>query len=340
MRGVSFAILAAVLFGISTPLSKWLLADIPPQFLAGLLYLGSGVGLTLGNVLWGRPLSIPRADLGWLGLAILCGGILAPVMLLAGLQVTTASTASLMLNLEGVFTAGLAWLVFREGFDRKILAGMVLIVAGGLVLQVQGAAIVLGPGALWIGAACLGWALDNNFTQKVSAGDPLQIAALKGLVAGTVQLLAAWSSHQLHAPSFAPLVAAAGLGLVSYGFSLAAFVLALRHLGTARTGAYFSLAPFVGAALSLAIFREPVTLRLVGATLLMAGGVYLHLTEHHEHEHTHEEMEHEHFHEHDEHHRHGHDHLGPHTHHHRHERLTHTHPHYPDLHHRHEHGDH
>lgn len=340
MRGVALAVLAAVLFGASTPLSKSLLGSLPPQFLAGLLYLSSGLSLSLWNLSRPRTAPVPPDQRGWLALAILCGGVLGPVFLLNGLMHTAASTASLMLNLEGVLTALIAWFIFKENFDGRIFLGMVFIVAGGVLLTWQGG-VAWNGGAGLIVAACLCWALDNNFTQKVSAGDPLRIAALKGLAAGTCNLTLAAALHQAQWPSPQALAGAALTGTLGYGVSLAAFVSALRYLGTARTGAYFSLAPFVGASLSLILFHEPLTLRFGAAAACMAAGVYLHLTENHEHEHTHEELEHEHEHEHDEHHQHEHtggqDSLGPHTHRHKHQRLTHKHPHYPDTHHRHDH---
>lgn len=341
MKGISLAVLAAVLFGASTPLSKGLLGSLPPQFLAGLLYLSSGLALSLWNLPRAKTAPVPREQRLWLALAIFCGGVLGPVFLLTGLRLTAASTASLMLNLEGVLTALIAWFVFRENFDRRIFAGMVCIVAGGALLSWQGGFVWSGGVGLIL-AACLCWALDNNFTQKVSGGDPLRIAALKGLSAGSCNLALAWMLGQAQWPSPPILAAAALTGTLGYGVSLAAFVSALRYLGTARTGAYFSLAPFVGASLSLVLFHETITARFIGAALCMAAGVYLHLTENHEHQHTHEELEHEHEHVHDEHHQHHHE-PGqnpqePHTHHHRHARLSHKHPHYPDIHHRHEHS--
>lgn len=339
MKGISLAIVAAVLFGGSTPFAKALLSSVPPQLLAGMLYFSSGLVLSLWN--WRRPRvqAVPSDQRLWLGMAILCGGVLGPVLLLNGLLSTPASTASLLLNLEGVFTALLAWFVFKENFDLRIFLGMICIVAGGLLLSWQGAG-GWGGGGL-VAAACLCWALDNNFTQKVSAGDPLRIAALKGLSAGAFNLVLAAGLGQAHWPGLQTVAAAALIGILAYGVSLAAFVSALRYLGTARTGAYFSLAPFVGASLSLVVFHEPLSSRFVAAAVCMAAGVYLHLTERHEHEHTHEEIEHEHEHIHDEHHQHEHE-AGvdpgqPHTHRHRHVRLSHKHPHYPDLHHRHEH---
>jgi drug/metabolite transporter (DMT)-like permease len=344
--GVQSALLAALLFGASTPLAKGLLAGVPPQVLAGLLYLGSGLGL---GMLWLRrrrtgtagEAALIRSDLPWLLGAIGFGGFLGPLLLLAGLSRTPASAASLFLNLEGVLTAILAWVVFRENVDRRIALGMAAIVAGGALLAWQGRLEwggLLGP--LAIAGACLCWAIDNNFTQKVSASDPLQIAALKGGTAGTVNLVIGLFMARSF-PSLARIGEALVLGFFGYGLSLMLFVLALRSLGTARTGAYFSTAPFLGAILSVLLWREPVTVTLLAAGGLMAFGVSLHLTERHLHEHTHDRLSHSHPHTHDLHHQHAHgpeDPSGePHTHAHTHEPLTHTHPHYPDIHHRHGH---
>jgi drug/metabolite transporter (DMT)-like permease len=264
---------------------------------------------------------------------------------MVGLKATPASTASLLLNLEGVFTSLLAWFVFKENFDRRIALGMACIVAGGILLSWQGGGDAHGPslplGALAIAGACLCWGIDNNLTQKVSASNPYQVAAIKGAVAGTVNLAIALL-FGARLPTLPVLGSALLVGFVGYGLSLACFVLALRHIGTARTGAYFSLAPFVGAAVALVLLREPVGPLFLFAAACMGVGVWLHLTERHEHEHMHESLTHTHRHVHDAHHRHEHapgvDPTEPHTHEHTHERLTHTHPHYPDIHHRHRHG--
>ncbi len=284
---------------------------------------------------------IARADLPWLVGAVVAGGILGPVLLMSGLRYTPASAASLLLNLEGVFTALLAWFVFRENFDRRIALGLALIMAGGVVLSWEGGAgggpaLALGP--LAIAAACFCWAVDNNLTQKVSGADPLHLAAIKGAVAGTVNLALAILTG-VRRPSVALAMGALVVGFLGYGLSLALFILALRHLGTARTGAYFSLAPFVGAAVSLIVLRESIGRPFLTAGILMGIGAWLHLTERHEHEHHHHKVEHSHRHVHDEHHQHGHE-AGitpaePHTHVHVHEPMTHRHPHYPDIHHRH-----
>jgi drug/metabolite transporter (DMT)-like permease len=344
------AIAAAVLFGASAPFAKLLLADASPQMLAGLLYLGSGIGL---GVAWlrrrhsadvARESPLTRRDLPWLAGAIVFGGVIGPLLLMIGLSLTPASSASLLLNLEGVFTALLAWFVFHENFDRRIAIGMAAIVAGGVVLSSDGSLTWGGmAGPVAIAAACLCWAIDNNLTQKVSAGDPVQIAMLKGLVAGAFNTTLAFVLGARW-PASPRIVAALALGFLSYGVSLVAFVLALRKLGTARTGAYFSTAPFVGALVSLIVFKELPTAMFVVAAGLMAVGVWLHATERHEHHHRHEAMEHDHAHVHDEHHRHAHGPLDPsvadpepHSHPHRHEPLVHSHAHYPDIHHRHSH---
>lgn len=345
---VNLALAAAMLFGLGTPFAKLLLARTGPQLLAGLLYLGSGVGLLL---VWSTRRSrapneapLMRRDAPWLAGAIVAGGVLGPLLLMLGLARTPASSASLLLNLEGVLTALLAWFVFRENFDRRIALGMVAIVAGGAVLSWQGRT-VLGDfvGPLLVAGATLCWAVDNNLTQKVSAGDPVQVAMLKGLIAGTVNTAIAIGGGA-STPALPTIAAALVLGFFSYGVSLVLFVLALRSLGTARTGAYFSTAPFVGAAASLLVFRERPDAGFTVAALLMSVGVWLHLTERHEHEHVHEAMFHEHAHVHDEHHRHAHGPADPpvtdpkpHVHAHRHEPLAHSHPHYPDIHHRHGH---
>ncbi len=349
-RAVGLALAAAVLFGASAPLAKLLLANAAPQLLAGLLYLGSGIGL---GVVWlrarhsaelVRETALTRRDVPWLTGAVAFGGVLGPLLLMIGLTRTPASGASLLLNLEGVLTALLAWFVFRENFDRRIALGMLAIVTGGVLLSWEGRVSWGGlTGPLAVAGACLCWAIDNNLTQKVSAGDPVQITMIKGLVAGTVNTAIAFllgASLPAAPVAFAALV----LGLLSYGVSLVFFVLALRHLGTARTGAYFSTAPFVGALLSLIIFRERPTTLLIVAAILMGIGVWLHFTERHEHAHRHEATDHDHSHVHDEHHQHTHapsdppvTDPAPHTHLHRHEPMLHSHPHYPDIHHRHAH---
>jgi drug/metabolite transporter (DMT)-like permease len=343
--GIVLALLSAVLFGASTPLAKLLLGSVAPWMLAGLLYLGAGLGLGLLHLaraalrLPAAEAPLRRGDLPWLGLVILFGGMLGPLLLLLGLVRSDAAAASLLLNLEGLATMGIAWVVFGENVDRRLLLGAAAILAGAVLLSWQGHA---SPrwGAVLVACACLCWGIDNNLTRKLSAADPVQIAMLKGLVAGTVNL-ALGAAVGAHLPPARVLAGAGLIGFLGYGVSLVLFVLGLRHLGTARTGAYFSLAPFVGAVLAVLLLGEPVSAQLLAAGGLMGVGLWLHLSERHEHEHTHEAMEHEHRHTHDAHHQHEHGPGAPpgepHTHRHRHARLVHRHTHYPDLHHRHRH---
>ena len=346
--GVPFALASAALFGASTPLAKLLLGQgVNPWLLAGLLYLGSGVGLTAIDFVR-RSLGVPsveaplrRTDIAWLSIVILFGGVIGPLLLMFGLAVTAASSAALLLNLEGLATMAIAWIVFRENVDRRILVGAMAILAGAAILSWSGGPVPIGWGAVLIAGACLAWGIDNNLTRKLANADPLQIAAAKGVVAGTTNLLLALGGGAL-LPSLPIVAGAATVGLLGYGVSLALFVLALRHLGSARTAAYFSTAPFVGAALAIAMFHDPVTLQLGSAALFMGFGLWLHLSERHEHTHSHDALEHEHRHVHDAHHQHEHapgDPIGePHAHRHKHAPLIHSHPHYPDMHHRHGHG--
>jgi len=342
MTGVPAALTAAVLFGVATPLAKLLLTPLDPWLLAGVLYLGSGVGLSLVRAIRvERGPGIVRQDVPWLLAAIGCGGLIAPVLLMWGLARSNASATSLLLNTEGVFTALIAWFVFRENFDRRIALGMLLIVLGASVLSWSDVYEVEAtlPSLAIIGA-CVAWALDNNLTRKVALIDATTIAMLKGLVAGAANVVLALLAGA-SVGSSAQLIAAGALGFTSYGISLVLFVSALRGLGTARTAAYFSTAPFTGALLSVLLLHEPVTWQLLVSAVAMATGVWLHLTEHHTHVHRHEAMDHEHEHKHDLHHRHEHD--GPipagtaHSHWHHHEPTTHSHEHYPDSHHHHRH---
>lgn len=316
---VIYALFAAALFGASTPFAKVMVGELSPILLAGLLYLGSGIGLSAVRLIrdrsW-RPSRLARSEWPWLLGAIAFGGVLGPVALMFGLTQTAGTTASLLLNLEAVLTAVLAWVVFKENADRRIVLGMVAIVAGGVVLSwpsgETGSSSWLGP--LMVAAACLCWAIDNNLTRKVSAADALFIASSKGLIAGVVNTgLAFYLGASL--PPVTTTVAAMAVGLFGYGASLVLFVLALRGLGAARSGAYFSTAPFIGAAVAMVLLGESTSPAFWLAAALMGVGVWLHLTERHEHEHTHEASG-----------------QPP-----RHAPITHSHPHFPDIDHRHGH---
>ena len=341
--GVRAALLAAVLFGASAPLAKLLLGEVSPWLLAGLLYVGAGLGMWVWRLVRRAPrVRLARHEVPWLVGAVVAGGIAGPVLLMFGLASMPASGASLLLNAEGVLTAVIAWVVLREPADRRVVLGMAAIVAGAVVIAVptaQAQVTSVWP-ALAVVGACACWALDNNLTRKVSLTDATWLVAVKGTVAGPTNLvLALVLGAQL--PALRATGAALVLGFVAYGLSLVLFIVGLRHVGTARAGAYFSVAPFFGAVLAVA-FGDAVTWQLLVAGALMAVGTWLHLSEQHGHEHTHHAVTHDHWHTHDDgHHDHEHGELVAagvrHRHVHTHEPVTHTHEHYPDAHHRHDH---
>ena len=343
--GSLLALLSSAIFGASTPFAKLLLGrGLGPFVLAGLLYLGAGGGLLAlrlgGRVLGWRTaeVGLARADLPWFAASVALGGIAAPILLMVGLASTGAAAASLLLNLETVLTMAIAWAGFGESIDRRLLGSAALVLAGAVVLSLHGGGGV-GWGAIAIAGATLGWSLDNNITRKLSAADPVQITMLKGIAAGSVNLgigLAAGGAL----PPVGTLGPALLVGSLGYGASLVCFVLALRHLGAARTAAYFATAPFIGAVTGLALFGAgSAGPQLVLAGLLMAVGVALQFTERHGHEHRHEPLIHSHRHTHDRHHRHAHtaaDPPGePHVHAHHHVAPAPAHSPAPDLHHRH-----
>lgn len=348
---IARALLSALLFGAATPVVKVVMGEANPWLVAGLLYAASGIGLSLyrflGSQRW--PLRLPpKGDLPWLCAAISCGGIIGPVLLMTGLQAIPASRVSLLLNAEGVFTALIAWIVFHEGVDRRIALGMLCIVSGALLLSWQegaqgGSNVGIKVGAIWptlaVLGACVAWALDNNLTRKLAHYDATFLAATRGIVAGAVNIAIAVLAG-VPLPALATMLVIGVVGCLSFGISMVLFVTALRELGAARTGAYFSVAPFFGALLAL-LFGEPFTWTLAIAGVCMGAGVWLHVSERHEHLHRHEALRHSHRHRHDEHHQHDHDFAWegnePHEHEHVHEELEHSHGHFPDVHHRHRH---
>lgn len=341
------ALIAALFFGCITPGSKFLIKDFPPQSMAGLLYIFAGVGL-FTILLFKKNLvsafsRVQKTDLKWFFLATLFGGIMGPAFLTYGISHIRGSTASLLLNLEAVLTSLIAWFVFKEHFEKKIVYGMVLIVLGCLTLSFNskvsaGADTFLG--FFLIGLACLSWGIDNNVTRNISHLDPVLIASFKGLIAGSTNLYLGYLIGEKLAWNFG-IFQIGILGFFGIGISLVAFIISLGSIGTARTGAIFSTAPFIGSLLSILFLNESLTIPFVIALIFMIGGVWCHLSEEHVHEHTHDQLSHSHEHIHDEHHQHNHSANDPigdsHTHLHFHERMTHKHPHFPDIHHQHEH---
>ncbi len=277
-----FALAAPFLFGLGTIASKLLLSGISPVLLAGILYLGSGLGLGAVRLLCPRASAmagspLERADLPWLSAATLCGGVVGPALFLLGLSGTSASAAALLLNLETAFTACLAWSIFAERATPRLALGVVLVLVGGAVLAwpaADSAATARWRGDLLVAAACLSWGLDNNLSRRISNKNAVSIAAIKGLVAGGVNVaLALAFAARLPEP---PLLAKAALvGFLCYGASLVFFILSLRRLGSARTSLYFALAPLIGATAGVLFLHEPVSARLCLVALLMTAAALL-----------------------------------------------------------------
>ncbi len=335
---IALALVAALIFGATTPAASVLARSVSPLWLSAALY--AGVACVIAFARFERR-SLARADVPWLFASALVGGVAAPVLLVLGLRATDAATASLLLATEPVATAAIAWLVVREHASRRTVAGMACIALGAIVLAWRGSPTA-SLGALAVVGAATCWGIDNNLARRIASSNA--IAVVKGAVAASVAIAIAIALHDPR-PAVASFGLGALLGLVGYGCSLVLYVRALRVLGTARTGAYFATAPFAGAVLALAFGYAPLGIRLVLAGALMALGVWLHATEHHEHEHVHPAEEHEHWHAHDdEHHLHAHAELdatlaraAAHAHVHTHERIAHVHAHTPDEEHRHSH---
>lgn len=346
---IAQALLAALFFGASAPIAKVLLGDVEPIPLAGFLYLGSGISLLIvkliqrtGGKTAQNEAGIKKSDIGWLAGAVFAGGVAAPIVLLFSLRVTPASTASLLLNFESIATTLIAALVFKEGIHRRAWGAIILITLASILLSINSnQEWGLSLGALGILAACLLWGMDNNFTNNISAKDPLVIVTVKGLAAGSFSLIIGLTlGNQL--PNIGIALKAMLLGSISYGLSIVLFVYAMRGLGAARTSALFGIAPLAGMFLSLILLRENFNLMLIVAFPLTLAGTLLLVNEKHDHHHVHDEILHEHSHSHDdEHHDHNHDKAQfdqPHSHPHFHAGMKHSHHHMPDLHHRHTHA--
>jgi len=310
------ALAAAALFGLSAPISKTLLGEVSSVMLASMLYLGSGIGLLFfrcaipTRIPVGKEERLERKDILWLAVAILAGGVAAPIALLSGLGSTPASVASLMLNFESVATALIASLFFKEAIGRRSWIAVFLIFLGSILLTFQPGQWAFSLGALSILSACVFWGIDNNFTRNISSKDPIEIVTIKGLCAGTFSLILALLMGD-NIPGMYIVLSALILGFFSYGLSTVLFVYSLRNLGAARTGALFGTAPFIGALASFLLLREDPSIFFMLALPLMLVGVYLLFSEKHEHIHTHETAGHE--------------------------SVIHNHPHLPDSQHRHKH---
>lgn len=343
------ALVAAFFFGCIAPGTKYLIADLPPQSMAGVLYFSAGIGLLI-LLVYRKEFSsaiaqFQRKDSKWLAAATLFGGVLGPAFLTYGLLNISGSTASLLLNLESVLTSLIAWSIFKEHFEKRIVWGMLFIIAGCIILSIGSQSASGGQDSLLgfflITLACLSWGIDNNVTRNISHLNPVSTASIKGLIAGAANLMLGYFLGERFGVNV-QLGQAAVLGFLGIGISLVAFIISLGSIGTARTGALFSTAPFIGSILSILILKESASIPFLIALALMAIGVWFHLSEDHSHEHTHETMLHSHDHIHDEHHQHTHDPDTPagepHSHQHLHHVIVHSHGHFPDIHHRHEHN--
>jgi drug/metabolite transporter (DMT)-like permease len=334
-------LLAAASFGVSAPFAQRLVAHSDPELLAGLLYGGAAVVLlTLGRRRDRHEAPLRRSDLPVLGLIMIFGGVLGPVLLLLGLERVTAVSGSLLLNLEAPFTALLAVWVFHEHLGRRGWLAGGSIVLGAVVLG--GWSLDVDPwGVILIAGACAAWAIDNNLTQSLTLRDPIAIVRFKTVAATALNLGIAIIIRQQALPAGWVIAAALGLGAISYGASILLDAYALRLVGAAREAALFATAPFAGAIVAVAVLGDPITASVIAAAALMVAGTIGFLTDQHAHVHTHEPLEHEHRHTHDEHHQHEHPEgvssAEPHSHLHQHDALTHTHPHVSDSHHRHSH---
>jgi len=281
--GVGCALMTAISFGSSIPMSKFFLTEVSAWMLAGLMFLGAGLGL-LGIYLiknWIKPPSTPvktiqSSDYGWLGLAIAIEGIVALNLMTLGLETTPSAVASLLLNFECVFTAVLAWTVFKQPLYRKVLIGVVIVTSGGILLSASqsNGSVGLSWGALAVIGSCLAWALASNVTAKFADRDAVQVAMVKTGIAGLINVIVGLICGQ-SLPSLDITLGIFVVGFIGYGISIVCMVLALRNLGSARTGAYLALSPFVGVLIAIAFLHEPITPIMVVAALLMMIGAML-----------------------------------------------------------------
>jgi drug/metabolite transporter (DMT)-like permease len=341
LRGASLALAAAALFGASTPLLQFFGCGVGPFTTAALLYLGAAIVGALSRRPADREARLARRDLPRLLAMAASGAVIGPVALAWGLQRTSGTSASLMLTLEALFTALLAWRLYHETMGRRVWVAMLLLLAGGAALILdQGQA---GETRLWgllaVLLATAAWGVDNTLSRAVAERDPSQVVMAKAaLGALATMLLAVIAGERL--PGSTAALGLILVGMSGYGLSLRFYLLAQRAFGAARTGSVFAFAPFIGAALAVALGERGTGGLLLLGALLMLLGIVLHLTESHEHEHEHAPLEHEHAHRHDDGH---HDHVhvpmpvDEHSHPHRHVRLRHAHPHVPDVHHSHRH---
>ena len=344
-KAFGYAILAALLYGISTPVSKLLLLKLPATMMAACLYLGAGLGMLClamiqklykkGN----REARLSGRDAPYVvGMILL--DIAAPIFLMLGLTMTTAANGSLLNNFEIVATSVIALFLFRESIGRRMWIAIGFITLSSILLSItEKGSLSFSLGSFFVLLACVCWGFENNCTRMLSLKDPLQIVIWKGFGSGTGALIIAFFVHEVVA-EWLYIGIALVLGFVAYGLSIFVYILAQRKLGAARTSAFYAFAPFIGVIVSWIVLKEPITLIFVIALIMMLVGAYFAVTEQHQHLHLHLMEQHTHKHNHkDGHHNHVHEEVveGEHTHEHIHEQMEHSPGHLPDLHHRHIH---
>lgn len=344
-KAIFYALLAAVLYAISSPISKLLLREIPPTMMAALLYLGAGFGMFILGLIRRKiyqedvEAKLTKQELPFT-IAMVLLDIAAPVFFMVGLTMTDAATVSLLNNFEIVSTSLIALLIFKESISKQLWFSIVLIVSASIILSVEDIRTVsLSLGAVFVLLACICWGLENNCTRKISLKDPLQIVVIKGFGSGSGALLFAFGSGE-KTDHFLYIIIGLLLGFFVYGLSIFFYIYAQRELGAAKTSAYYALAPFIGVGLSLLIFKEIPSVSFIVALIIMIIGTYFTVAENHEHEHQHIAITHEHAHMHDDnHHTHIHDNnvIGKHSHSHTHQPYFHNHKHSQDIHHVHSH---
>ena len=341
---ILYAFMAAAFYGISSPVSKFLLLELPPAFIAALLYIGAGLGMTILNLFKSKTrntrkeASITKRELPYI-ISMIGLDILAPIALMFGLSLTTPANASLLNNFEIVATSLIAMLVFKEAVGKRMWIAIGLISVASIILSFEDVnSLSFSVGSLLVLAACVFWGFENNVTRKLSSKDPLQIVVIKGFGSGIGALFIAIAT-QAYSFNGLFIVYALLLGFFAYGLSIYFYIMAQRQLGAARTSAYYAVAPFIGVGLSFAVFDQSITASFVVALIIMVFGAYFAAVEKHHHRHTHEAIEHDHRHSHsDDHHDHVHDYpVEEHSHSHMHEQKTHNHHHTPDIHHNHSH---
>jgi len=339
------AILAAALFGISSPISKLLLEKIPPMLMAALLYLGAGIGMLFMSLIkrakgrTQKEAKMSKKELPFT-IAMILLDIAAPIFLMIGLTTTTASNASLLNNFEIVTTSIIALFIFKEAIGKRLWIAISFITASSVMLSVaEFSSFSFSIGSIFVLLACICWGFENNCTRMMSLKDPMQIVVVKGFGSGVGALVIAFLTKE-YASDIGYIVIALILGFFAYGLSIFFYVTAQRELGAARTSAYYAIAPFIGVSLSLLIYKETISLNFIIAMILMILGAYYAAVEKHLHKHIHQSIRHEHRHDHNEgHHNHTHEDFenGEHSHEHTHEVVQHVHKHTPDMHHAHNH---